>query len=388
MENNAPGQLFGYTIQYPRALLKLLESKKGEKVAIEVYGDVAVISTNNAIQSEEDKSSLNKNPVTNRSVDLWKTFYNWIKAIHANILNVDTDHFVLYVNYKVPNTSFVVLFANATTQNIDEILSSVETELNDITDKHDAYTYINYVLHENRDLFKKLLLKFNLENDSSADSVYENIKKYITETLRIDIESADYVSDSLNGWLQETTCRLIANNQNAIISKESFDKHLKSVLLNLRTKRLIDFAKNKIPSHEDLLCTVKKQPVYIRQLEYIDIPDEKLITAVSDYFRADTNRLRWIEQEIITADDMQDFEGRLYSSYENTSEKIMLVHSLMSDEEKGRLIFNECQSMNITLANQTPPNRTIQGSYLVLSDEKRLGWHPQWVHLLEKDTEI
>ena len=60
----------------------------------------------------------------------------------------------------------------------------------------------------------------------------------------------------------------------------------------------------------------------------------------------------------------------------------------MSDEEKGSLIFNECQSMNITLANQTPPNRTIQGSYLVLSDEKRLGWHPQWVHLLEKDTEI
>ena len=98
MKSNAPGQLLGYTIQFPRALLHLLRSGPGGSVCVEVLGDVATIKPDGTVIDEEDKSSVANNPLTDRSTDLWKTFSNWIAAIRNGDLNVSKTQFVLFCN--------------------------------------------------------------------------------------------------------------------------------------------------------------------------------------------------------------------------------------------------------------------------------------------------
>ncbi len=46
MNTLAPGQLLGYTLQFPRAFIHLLKSGPGDKVSIEVLGDVATSKAN------------------------------------------------------------------------------------------------------------------------------------------------------------------------------------------------------------------------------------------------------------------------------------------------------------------------------------------------------
>jgi hypothetical protein len=90
MESNAPGQLLGYVLQLPRALCHLLKGGPGDIVCVELLGDVATRSSSGETISEEDKSSISGNPLTDRSSNLWKTFSNWIDAVNEGILNAST----------------------------------------------------------------------------------------------------------------------------------------------------------------------------------------------------------------------------------------------------------------------------------------------------------
>jgi hypothetical protein len=58
VNSTAPGQLAGYTVQYFRALHRLLQCRPGESVSIEHIGDVAVNQPGGKIVLEEDKSSI------------------------------------------------------------------------------------------------------------------------------------------------------------------------------------------------------------------------------------------------------------------------------------------------------------------------------------------
>src|SRR5690554_3138963 len=91
----AAGQLLGYQLQLQRALVHLLQSGRGSSISVEVTGDVAVLLSSGSNIEEEDKSSLNSNPVTDKSSDLWKTFYNWINALNDGLVNPKVTKFIL-----------------------------------------------------------------------------------------------------------------------------------------------------------------------------------------------------------------------------------------------------------------------------------------------------
>lgn len=169
MNTNATGQFFGYTLQFPRALLRLLEMDGCAKVGIEIRGDVAEFYPDGSVVTEEDKSSLTGNTLTNRSTNLWKTFYNWINAIKAGEFDVARDRFVLYTNHPVPDDSLVKMFANVS----DEISAQAALDksrdiLNDISIDSELFKYTNKVFHEQSEIFKQILLLFDFIADRKA----------------------------------------------------------------------------------------------------------------------------------------------------------------------------------------------------------------------------
>jgi hypothetical protein len=385
MNSTAAGQLFGYSLQFPRALLRLLEADVGAKVGIEVCGDVAVFFPEGGVLSEEDKSSLTGNALTNLSSNLWKTFYNWINAINAGEMNPECDRFVLYTNHPVTKDSLVLKFHDASNDSLENIINKVNKALAAVKKGHDLFDYKDLVLNKNLDLFKKIILRFELVSNHRADDVYQDIRREL-ERIGIEKKEIEWILNALTGWLQKTVMEMIGGHNNAIISKESFLRELRSLQGKIHRRELIDFAVSKMPGRDLLSKQANQRPVYVKQLEHIQLSDDEIIEAVSDYFRADSNRLDWIEQEIINEDDMHDFEGKLCSFHSTKQKTIKLTQSSLPEEFQGKLLLNECQTRQETIAGKAPPDRTIQGSYHVLADEKCLGWHPQWKKLLEHKT--
>ena len=199
MNSSAAGQLFGYTLQYPRALLRLIEASDDAFVSVEDFGDVGIENSESVKISEEDKSSIaGKSPVLDRSENLWKTFYNWTQAVVNNELDANRDFFILYANHESKEDSIVVKLSKASTNNVTSTLSTIKANVNDILSdpQHALYQYVDYLFNQNYNLFEKIAIRFELVCDKHADNVYDKIKQVLKNRLMLP-ESRD-VSDLVN----------------------------------------------------------------------------------------------------------------------------------------------------------------------------------------------
>lgn len=388
MKSNAAGQLFGYSLQFPRALLRLLQADIGSKIGIEVCGDVAIFFPEGIILTEEDKSSLSRNALADTSINLWKTFYNWINAINDKELNAKTDRFILYTNHTVPDDAIAKKLSNAHSQEeIDAAIQSAQEKLKKISEDKGLFKLKKNVLESNLNVFKEIIPQFELVVDNKADDVYDSIRNELLKKL-VSENHIEYLLEALTGWVQKTINQLIAEKKQAIISFSDFYQQFQYLFTQIKSKQtLIDFALSKMPATQELTEKANKRPIYVRQLEVIKSSQDEVIRAVSDYFKADANRQQWIEKGLVNEPSMQDFEDRLLSYYDNSRQRILLTTAQEPEEKQGKLILLDCQQRQELIADMNPPDRTVQGSYHVLSDELRIGWHPRWKIIFTQNRE-
>lgn len=381
MKSNAPGQLLGYALQFPRALYHLLRCNPDDVVCVEVLGDVATLSANGGIISEEDKSSMVGNPLTDRSTDLWKTFSNWIKAIINKDFFIEKTQFVLYCNQS-GREGIVNKFSSARNKlEIQNAIQYAKDELSDVKPDHEIWNYYNFVVNENEILLAETIQKFELqvENESCFDDIRVEIQK-----MHIPIGQIEFVLENLCGWVQKVVVENIEARKSAIISWKEFD-HQFSVLLNRsRYRELIDFSIQYSKYHEKVQNQVKIRPKYIQQLELIDLKEEEILAEISDYLRADINREKWIENEIINEKVALDFEERLVKFWENQRKRIHITKKNLEKVEQGQLLLIDCKDRQEPIREMIPPPSTIAGTYHTLADESLIGWHPDWETIFPK----
>lgn len=387
MPTEVPGQLFGYSLQYPRAYLRLLEIPDDACVSIEDIGDVGVFYSDGSKLVEEDKSTIrNVNTLSDKSTNLWKTIYNWLNKIKNGVLNVKTDKFILYTNHLV-STDSIVQKLNQTFDNISEI-DEVITEINSIKESSkvdsDIYKYINSILEEtNIIVFKKLLKNFELITDKKADNVYEEIEKKLIHDLGITANQTEIILQEGTGWLQKQFMEKAANHKDLCIKRIDYMKFIKPFYNKVLVSELIDYACSKSLTNEQQLSILGNHPTYVRQLELINLETDDILEAINDYYKSEINRDKWNEDGILSLEDLQTFKSDLISSYKQSKRIIDIRNSNNTDIDKGQLLYSECQQKDIKLAQKIPPSKTVQGTYHLLSDEKELGWHPDWKNKLK-----
>lgn len=381
MKSDAAGQLLGYSMQFPRALWRLLQVGSGGSVGIEVLGDVASFFPEGLTVTEEDKSSIGQNPLTDRSQNLWKTFYNWTVAVVDEEVDVNATRFVLYCNQS-GKKALVDEFCSAESKEAAGVaIAKARQTLADITSEHEIWKFYNYVINQHTDVFLQIIQRFELI--VGKDAGYENVRMEFKRQCIPD-GSIDFVMNEVGGWVQKNINEKISKKESAIISFDEYSRHFTDLLLRVRQRALIDFASQQMPKDDEITGYVRIRPTYIRQLDLIRLPDAEIIEAVSDYLRADFNRNKWIEDEILDANTAEEFEKKLKSFWKNTKRKTEITNASLSEEDRGKLILYECCSRPETIRGESPPDRTIQGTYHALADKKDVGWHPCWEGLIEK----
>lgn len=384
MKSNAAGQLLGYTLQFPRGLLHLLNSSSGDSVCIEFLGDVATLKLDGSVISEEDKSSIVGNPLTNKSTNLWKTFYNWIQAIDSGELLVESTRFILYCNNSGTH-GIVDEFSGA--NNPDEASSAVsyaKDKLSDVDEEHGIWKYYNNCVNENPDLLASIVERFEL--DKGQTGIYEELENAI-RTKHVPETQIEFILDKLSGWLVKFLQKKISENKIALVSWDEFDRQVIAIFDRSRKRELIDFTLQRPPKPSDLDGQMGMKPIYLKQLEVVDIDDDGLVRAVSDFLRADINRSMWIEHGLIDEDTAQDFENKLCTYFSNREKSMAITEANRSPQEIGKLLYFDCASRSEMIRDMSPPDSTISGTYHALANEPVLGWHPQWKSKFSKHDE-
>ena len=91
---HVPDKVYAYMIQSHHMLYELLNCEKGDSVSVEVFDDVGVEHPDGSRDAIQLKSALsNRNPVSNKAIDLWKTMYNWMLSAETGELDPENTKY-------------------------------------------------------------------------------------------------------------------------------------------------------------------------------------------------------------------------------------------------------------------------------------------------------
>lgn len=358
----------------------MLQSGRGSSVSVEVTGDVAVMLGNGGKLEEEDKSSLSSNPVTNKSTDLWKTFYNWINALNDGLINFEETKFILYANHE-GNKGIVDALSDAQSpEEINKCIEEVESLFESLETTHPIHSYLSHVLGY-KDAFRAIVGSFEFIVGSKTGS--EEIHQVLSDIILVPQHHVDYIHDELLGWITNYVIDRIAANKPAIISGKEYQKKFVVLFERVRARELIDFTKEYAADHKDVQEQFKEYPTYLKQLQIIDIEDHEQVSAVSDFLRRKVNADKWIESELIDEASAQEFEESLKSYWHSTIKKLSITEKSLKPEERGQLLYHDCKVRQATIGNQPVLSHFVRGTYHNLTNEKEIGWHESWNDLLK-----
>lgn len=388
---NVPGQLYGYSVQQTRMLYRLLEHyplSSANAVSLEVLDDVAVHKENGAL-AEQVKSGLAHNPIADRSIDLWKTLFNWLEAIRFGEISLGTTSLVLHV---------VQAHKGAIAQQMSDVQGELEAHsliaklrnkfwgaspeyLEKFKLPAELGQYLNPVLEASDDVLAQLLIQFALET-GTGDPVDEARRKL--QQMPISSGAVERVLNQMLGWVKSQTDGLIEKRRLAIIPCELFRTQLLECIkaTDRSSTALTSGAPDATP--EEVSEQLQRR-IYIKQLKAIDLDRTELEEAASDYLRAAADRTIWAEAGEVFEGNFDEFENKLRAAWRNKRRIDMLQIKLHTEIERGQLLYLGCREIrDVRLHGMDVPGHFVTGSFHALADSMQIGWHPQYEALLGK----
>jgi hypothetical protein len=379
---HVPSQYLGYSIQTTRMVCLLLDAPEGSAVCLEVFEDVGVIYEDGSQLAQQVKSTTSShNPISDFSIELWKTFSNWIDSVEKGEISIDNAMFEIYVS-KPKDGKFAKKLSSAKDiESVEEVLKEIsqtfEERKKDFS--KEIINCVEKVINQNRPIAQKIFESFSLIEGTG--DINSELVALLAKNKAIPDDIVDDVGRYLLGWVKQKTDAYIQNNKPAIIQDLDFRGELQATIRKLdRGNILQSFA----PNPEEREIEAEKIKTYVLQLGIIDEDENTKLQAINDYLKAAINRAEWAKKGLVSYSSFTDFETSLKKTWNNSKTKITITYKELSDVDKGKLLFAECSGHTIALQGQSIPDSFVAGSFHTLADVLEIGWHPLYEDLLSK----
>lgn len=373
----------GYLYQCRLALwygLRRLRDSDDIDIAIESLDDVTFSVEGKAEDLLQTKHHLSaKASLTDACPDLWKTLRIW--ASQMPLVRDGVRLFLITTATASPGSA-VSLLRDDPSRDVSSahkrLLSTADTSINQ-TNK-DAYSAFKALVPEDQ----AALLAAATVIDASPNVL--DVREKIESELRLAARPKHLspFTDRLEGWW----CRRVVQNlshkdDGAILARE-----LRSQIDDLREQFLqdnlpIDF-ENVFPNDEVVKAMLGKP--FVEQLRLVALADPRIRHAVTDYYRAFEQRSRWLREDLLLVGDLEQYETRLVEEWERAFERIKQNHEVDEESKKafaGRAVFDWAEDASIYIRPQCQEPYIHRGSFQILADKLKIGWHPEFLNRLE-----
>lgn len=380
----------GYFYQIKYALLILLTHSKeldNPKVRIENLDDIEIEDVNTLHLLQTKLHIKNKANLTDASVDFWKTMRIWSEHINNSLIDLDTTIFNLITTEEIPSTSLLFKFKSSITLDSDvlDIIKSLDKISIESANKTNEKAYLAYQslsIENKKSLIKRIRI---LDNSIGITEINTKIKKELIYSTYP--SSLDAFLEILEGWWFAKSIENLTSQIDFISSSE----------LQLKIANISDsFQADNLPNHFSVQLEITDEDVenlkernFLKQLELIKIQanSKTLKRAISDFRRAFEQRSKWLRLHLLNPDEEELYDVKLYDYWKN-------IFDIMCDEAeekgvdelielgKGFYIEQFAKSCpQIKIREKFNEDYLTRGSYQMLADSKKIGWHPNF----EKD---
>jgi len=361
----------------------LLDGKRGDVVSLEVLGDTARIRGEKTLIEETKSRTTAGNPISNRSIDFWKTLRNWILQIQSGHVDLEHTWFRLYLSREFHGEIAEQFSLASDLSSARAALESARQQLcgtGSQGSRSPLKTYLAEVFGADPDLVAQLIQRFTLSFGSGRS--FEDLKGYIRFVSENVVES---VLEHMLGWIKRRVDSAIEAGEPACIRYDDFAAAITVEFQRFNQLGILQtFAAEPSAKEIEEHLRVKR---YVRQLELVEVDDDEKIRAVTDYYMAEADRTRWAAQYRINERDVELFESeliRLWGTRRNMNE---ILNSERPAAIRGRLLYSECSLHRAPLRGETVPEHFCRGSFHNLSDQSSIGWHPDFRDLLGPESD-
>ena len=239
-KTHVPDKVYAFMIQSHHMLYELLNCKDGDSVSVEVFDDVGVEHEDGSKDAIQLKSALsNRNPVSNKAADLWKTMYNWLISVEAGVFDPGKVKFILFLNVNKQGT-IVNRFHSA--ERYDEAVLAWKNARREFYDEkgilkvigEEYKKYIEYFFAQDRmEMACKIIQNFELKK--CIDNYTITVRKEFDKSgIPADIIEPIYMG--IIGWIDLNVTKMVENNEAIIISFENYQVQLRALYRDYNQK--------------------------------------------------------------------------------------------------------------------------------------------------------
>lgn len=377
----------GYFYQIKYALLILLTHSKeldNPKIRIENLDDIEIEDVNTLQLMQTKLHIKNKANLTDASVDFWKTIRIWAEHINNSMIDLDSTIFNLITTEEIPSTSLLFKFKSNITLDSEvlDIITSLDKISIESTNKTNAKAYLAYQslsIENKKNLIKRIRI---LDNSIGITEINNKIKKELIYSTYP--SSLDAFLEILEGWWFAKSIDNLTSKIDCISSSE----------LQLKINNISDsFQADNLPNHFPVQLEITDEDVenlkernFLKQLELIKIKanSRTLKRAISDFRRAFEQRSKWLRLHLLNPDEEEQYDIKLFNYWKN-------IFDIMCDEaeeksideliELGKGFYVEQFAKTcpqIKIREKFNEDYLTRGSYQMLADSKKIGWHPNY----------
>lgn len=387
MDFSAASSLLGYLFQCRYALLESLRRlRRSEEflVSIETIDDVVFETDPDVFELLQTKHHINREgDLANASPDLWKTIRIWCEGIISGSITNDSSFFLITTAQATVGSASHYLKAGGT-RDVNRALEHLDATTQSSASQSNKAAYLAF-----RQLSpaQRLTLTNSIIVIDGAPTM-PDLNLALKEELYFAAQQQylDSFLQRLEGWwLRRTIKQLIGTDRQPILSEE-----LEAEIMNLREQ----FKQDNLPIDDEIMsasvdASGYQNNTFVHQLRLIEIGDPRIFHAIRNYFRAFEHRSRWMREELLYVGELDRYEDRLTEEWETLFDQMR--DELGNDAtEKTK----KCAAQELYKWIETGTHRLIRrgvtepsisrGTYQILADSQKVGWHPEFVERLKR----
>lgn len=383
--------MLGYLYQSRYALLRALQEGKGNPshtLSIEKFDDVAFEDTDNPLELIQTKHHSKPGDTSDMSVDTWKTLGIWIGQVKGNPQAMSETRFTfLTTSTAAPETALSKLRMFGELRDVD---GAQETLL------HAAKSSTNSQTQKAREAFldmdskQRKLLIANIWVFDAAPNIVD-VREELEELLFYAAPSDQLTNfvDYLEGWWLRKVIGALTDSPPPSIPLAAIQSKIADLRETFQAAKLpLDDGIDAMPPIETL---PEDERDFVRQMKLIGLEESPTLAAVHDFYRASEQRSRWARENLLLDGEVDRYDRALYDAWKRKfHSKVDEVRNGCSEDEKkriGRSIFFWAGLYSKPFRNREELWLS-SGSYQILADSVRLGWHPEFNALMNEEGNV
>ena len=386
MDFSTTPSLVGYLFQCRYALLESLQRlRRSEQfsVSIETLDDVVFDGEGEAADILQTKHHISGTAnLTDASPDLWKSIRIWCEGLTNGSIPEGSSFFLITTAESSEGGSAYYLKAGPS-RDTKKAVERLNATVNSSTNKSNeaAYSAFRQLTPQQKlSLAEAVVILDSAPTITDLDAELKEVVFYAAPSRHLD----SFLQRLEGWWLRRIIQHLMKSDSMPVLSEE----------LDAETERLREqFKQDNLPIDDDIMsasvdASGYQDRMFVQQLRLIEVGNPRIFHAIRNFFRAFEQRSRWVREDLILQGDLSRYEDRLIEEWDILFQQ-MCDQLGDTDTEDAKKKAAETLYRWVETGSHLPIRQGVsepaisRGSYQMLADRLKVGWHPEFLERLK-----